>query len=344
MSLSATGRPPRIGACLSLSGRYAMFGTQAGHGLRTWASLDGAAELVVIDDRSEPDRIAPVLSELANRCDLLLGPYSTQLMRATNKVVADLDKLVWNHGGSGDDVETAAPGHVVSVPAPTSRYAEPFVRMVASDAQRVPLWLRSGRGRFGAQVIDGAERVAAQLGLGTRRLLPGDGLPSGRSAPWDFFCAATFPDDVATVREVLELPRPPRLLGSVAAGVHEFGRSLPHAHGVYGIAQWLPGRRTTARVGPSEEAFLRRYAELGGGVPGYPAVQAAAAAALAAHCARAVGDLSRAALWSAATSLRTTTLLGRFAVDPATGAQQAHQTVLTRWTTEGMSEVRYPAV
>lgn len=339
MSLSATGRPLQIGACLSLTGRYAMFGTQAADGLRSWSSLDGAAEVVVIDDRGEPGRISPALSELADRCDLLLGPYSTQLMRAANKVIADLDELLWNHGGSGDDVETAVPGHVVSIAAPTSRYAEPFVRMLARDDPQVPLWLRSGRGRFGTQVIDGAERIAAQLGLSTHRLLPDDCLPCEQAASWNFFCAATFPEDVASVRDVLDLPRPPRMLGAVAAGVREFGRVLSRSHGVYGIAQWLPGRRATAQVGPSEEAFLRRYAEVTGHVPDYPAVQAAATAALATHCARTARDLSRTALWSAATSLRTTTLLGRFAVDPITGAQRDHRTVLTRWTAGAMSAV-----
>jgi substrate-binding family protein len=327
---------PRIGACLSLTGRYGMFGTQAADGLRCWASLDGEAEIVVIDDHSEPGQVAPALRELANGCDLLLGPYSTQLMRAANQVVADLDTLLWNHGGSGDDVETAMPGHVVSVLAPTSRYAEPFVRMTAEAAAPAPLWLRSGRGRFGTQVIDGAERIAARLGVRTHRLSPDDLLPSDRTDHWDLFCAAAFPEDVATVRDALDLPHPPRTLGAVAAGVHEFGRALPHGRGVYGVAQWLPGGRGGASVGPQEDAFLRQYAN-DGGVADYPAVQAAAAAALAAHCARTAGDLSRAALWSAATSLRTTTLLGPFAVDPITGAQRALRMALTRWTADGLS-------
>lgn len=327
----------RIGACLSLTGRYAMFGAQAAHGLRSWASLDGAAEIVVIDDRSEPSGVASALPDLANGCDLLLGPYSTRLMRAANKVVADLDKLLWNHGGSGDDVQTAVPGHVISVLAPTSRYAEPFVRKIATNPARAPLWLRSGRGKFGTQVIDGADRIASQLGVPTHRLSPDELLPSDQTDHWDFFCAATFDEDVATVRDALDLRCPPRTLGAVAAGVHEFGRAVPRSRGIYGIAQWLPRRGGAARVGPSEDVFLRQYAQASGDVPDYPAVQAAATAALASHCARMSNDLSRTALWSTATSLHTTTLLGSFGVDPFTGAQRDHQTVLTRWTAGGMS-------
>ena len=56
------------------------------------------------------------------RSDLLLGPYFTVLRRAADDMAAEAGWLVWNHGGSGDDVETAHPGHVVSVLTPTSRY------------------------------------------------------------------------------------------------------------------------------------------------------------------------------------------------------------------------------
>src|SRR5580698_4505747 len=118
----------RVGACLSLSGRFARFGQQAARGLETWAALDGAAEVIVEDDRSDPDALEAAMHRIAGRCDVLLGPYSTLLMRRAGRVAAEWGHLVWNHGGSGDDVEAAHPGHVVSVLTPTSRYAEPFLR------------------------------------------------------------------------------------------------------------------------------------------------------------------------------------------------------------------------
>ena len=123
----------RIGACLSLSGRFAQFGRQAAQGLETWRSLDGAAEILVEDDCSDRRTLEAVLPGVAARCDILLGPYSTQLMRAAGRMAAESGWLVWNHGGSGDDVEGAHPGHVVSVLTPTSRYAEPFLLQLASE-------------------------------------------------------------------------------------------------------------------------------------------------------------------------------------------------------------------
>ena len=79
----------RIGACLSLSGRFAQFGRQAALGLEAWRSLDGAADILVEDDRSDRRTLEAVLPGVAARCDILLGPYSTQLMRAAGRMAAE---------------------------------------------------------------------------------------------------------------------------------------------------------------------------------------------------------------------------------------------------------------
>ena len=81
-----------IGACLSLTGRYSRFGRQAADGLKAWRALMGDdVEVRVEDDGSDPERIAPDLRQLATECDLLLGPYSTQLMREAGRAIAELD-------------------------------------------------------------------------------------------------------------------------------------------------------------------------------------------------------------------------------------------------------------
>jgi len=339
MSSPERGRPLRLGACLSLTGRYAMFGTQAARGLRTWAALDGNVELVIEDDRGEPTELMSRLPEVATRCDLLLGPYSTHLMRAANRVISDLDHLLWNHGGSGDDVEAAVPGYVVSVLTPTSRYAEPFLRMLADRPTRAPVWLVSGRGGFARQVLDGAEMIATALGLRTERVGSPVRPPNPTDTEWSLFCAASFADDVDTVRRALALPNPPRIIGAVAAGVHEFGRAVRTPNGIYGIAQWSPGRVETTELGPDEADFLGAYGAHPGSdrpSPDYPAVQAVAAAVIATHCARATGSVKREVLWDAAVRLRTSTLYGAFGIDPVSGAQRAHRTVLTRWNEAGL--------
>ena len=61
-SQTALGRRRlRVGACLSLSGRYDRFGRQAARGLDVWRPLDGAADLIVEGDRSDPRTLETAL-------------------------------------------------------------------------------------------------------------------------------------------------------------------------------------------------------------------------------------------------------------------------------------------
>ncbi|HUR01559.1 MAG TPA: ABC transporter substrate-binding protein [Nonomuraea sp.] len=317
----------RLGACLSLSGTYARFGGQAQLALDIWRSTADAVDLLIEDDRSDPERVETLLPRLSAECDLLLGPYSTLLMRRAGTIAAAMDRLIWNHGGAGDDVETAHPGHVVSVLTPASRYAEPFVRHLAAQQGLHPLWIVQGKGSFGRQVAGGAERLAHTLGMRTVRS------PTPESC--DLFCAGSFEHDVRTVTYARSLPTPPRSVCAVAAGVREFGEAVGDPVGVYGVGQWFPSGGDRVELSMAEDDFLTAYVERAGSLPDYPAVQAVAAAAISTHCARQAGSTARAALWSAATALETTTLFGAFKVDPRTGAQVGHQAAFIRWDAEG---------
>src|SRR6266496_4519621 len=62
----------RVGACLSLSGKYARFGRQAACGLDAWRSLDGSADLLVEDDHSDRHTLEAVMAHVA------AGPASNQ--------------------------------------------------------------------------------------------------------------------------------------------------------------------------------------------------------------------------------------------------------------------------
>lgn len=318
---------------MSLSGRFSPFGRQAARGLRVWASLDGQADVLIEDDTSDVRRLQALLPGVAATSDLLLGPYSTVLMRAAGDMAADSGWLLWNHGGSGDDVETAHPGHEVSVLTPTSRYMEPFVSYLATEAGLTPaLRIAHGKGRFGRQVARGAESYARQLGFthvstGSAVAILADDLPED----WILITAGTFEDDTETVTRARGLTRPPRVTCAVAAGVREFGKAVERPDGTFGIAQWFKGNGHMALVGPGERDFLDAYYAAADEMPDYPAIQAAATASLAVHCARQTGSTDRELLWPAATAMDTSTLYGAFKIDQATGAQVNHRTTLTRW-------------
>lgn len=285
------------------------------------------------DDGSDPDRVAGALARVARGCELLLGPYSSELMRAAGRAMEDVDGLLWNHGGSGDDVQALCAGRIVSVLAPTSRYADPFVRARARDADRGSLWVVRGRGRFARQVAAGAVRQAKRVGTPVvdKRADERGAWRDDAPETWDLFSVGTFEDDAAIVNDARSAPRSPRTICSVAAGVRDFATVVDDPAGVYGIAQWFPGRGARPEVGPTEREFVTAYRRVANASPDYPAVQAAAAGALALHCAHLAGSTERGGMWAAATGLDTTTLYGDFRIDPTTGVQLGHAPVLVRW-------------
>jgi hypothetical protein len=194
------------------------------------------------------------------------------------------------------------------------------------------LWVVRGRGRFARQVAAGAVAQAEQDGLQAIEKRAGEGF-SFEDAPaaWDLFCAGTFEDDVTIVKAARSAEKPPRAICSIAAGVQDFASEVDGVDGIYGIAQWFPGVAERPELGPAEEDFLAAYSDVAHGRPDYPAVQAAAGAVLATHCAEIAGRLDRRALWEAAVGLDTTTLVGGFKIDSSTGAQIKHTTVLLQW-------------
>lgn len=342
MTTSVGRRRLRIGACLSLTGRYARFGTQAARGLETWQALDGDADLVIEDDRSDRQTLEKVIYRVAQRSDVLLGPYSTQLIRTAGRIAAEEDWLLWNHGGSGDDVEAAHPGHLVSTLTPTSRYAEPFLQHLADNHDGTKLWIAQGKGSFGRQVAEGAESQAQKLDIDATRIDATNGLAEiDHSIRWNLFSAGTFEDDVDLVKQAQDHANPPQMICAVAAGVRDFANMVHSPVGVFGVAQWFPGSsQENPTLGPTEATFLAKYASLTeGATPDYPAVQAAATAVLATQCARQAGSTAHEDLWSAAMNMDTTTLFGEFGADPSSGAQIKHRMVLLGWTPHGLTAI-----
>lgn len=332
--MTGNGNAPKllVGACLSLSGQFARFGTQAAHALRAWANLRGNLDLLIEDDESSKRTLENVLPGVAAHCDVLLGPYSTQLARRAAQLAAQEDWLLWNQGGSGDDIETNYPGHCASILTPTSHYADPYLRLLAT-MDSAELRIVAGIGSFGRHITDGARGLASELGISVHVVTANEFatdvfMPDGE---WHLLSVGRFEDDIDTVLRAQTLTNPPRSICAIAAGVHEFSEHVGNSDRIFGIAQWFPGDPTPPTLGPVEADFLHAYIADAGATPDYPAIQAVAGAIVAEHCAAVADSTSRNELWTVAASLDTRTLFGEFRIDPATGAQEKHTTALLQW-------------
>ena len=79
----------RVGACLSLTGRFGRFGRQAAHGLMAWQLLtDAEVEFQIEDDGSDPDQFSARIRSCGVSQRPASGPYWTQLMREAGQAIA----------------------------------------------------------------------------------------------------------------------------------------------------------------------------------------------------------------------------------------------------------------
>ena len=306
-------------ATISLSGPLALQGRQAARGLEMWAS-DDQIDLEIVDDAGDPATVSDVYqSWLSAGTDLMLGPYGSNLVRRVGPITSGEGVLLWNHGGSADDLTRPL---VVPIPAPASSYFSEAVGL----AHRLGLGrvvLARGPGRFAAAVAAGARERSAELGLTFRTVDLSHWSVEGAMDDTALLIVGTFTADVALVRKVITGTRP-GLLGCVAAGLLDFGDRLGSAsEGIVGPTQWVSSQ-TTPKVGPAASDFKLRYQRTYGESPGYTAVQAAAAGFLSAEAYRRGYDHDRVRQW------RTTTLLGTFALDES-WRQVGHTPITIEW-------------
>ncbi|MGH2694348.1 MAG: ABC transporter substrate-binding protein [Actinomycetota bacterium] len=343
-----------LAAPLSLSGRYAFQGRLAAVGLAQ-AAKDVARrgglllgdqrlipEVAIIDDESTRAGTRRALEKIA-RADLLIGPYGSDLVREAGSWVGQRGRVLWNHGGSADDVQRL-PG-VISVASPASNYFPPILEALAQSLPQARVLLAVGRGSFPEEVAKGAHEAASRLGMDVVTVAHGE---VSASPDADVLLGAgTFVEDVALIGH---LRRRPAAVGAVAAGIGSFHVVLGAvADGVLGPSQWEESARFAVDLGPRHmdvlrglraELVARRQAGLALGHIEYLTAQAYATALMAMQCATEAGGTDDEALLGTAGRLRCTTFFGRFGLGED-GRQSDHDMLVVQWQ-EGLKRVVWP--
>ncbi len=257
---------------------------------------------------------------LTEGVDILLGPYGSGMVRRVAPLVCERGLVLWNHGGSADDLARL---HLASVAAPASTYFHQAMQVVVEEGLSEVVFVH-GKGRFGRAVADGGHYSARRLGLRSRIGGKEAWRPEGRLGGAAVFFSATFDDDVELVTGLVQSGRPVGLVGCVAAGIDAFGDRLGDlAEGVVGPVQWFPDDRDPD-VGPSGSEFARRFSADHGRGPDYVAAQAAAAGYLAGEAFRRGLPGDGVGRW------RTSTMLGPFCLD-RNWRQVGYTPVAVRW-------------
>jgi len=341
---------------MSLTGRYGHLGRLAAAGLQQVVedvSLGGGVrvggralmpEVVVFDDGGTRAGVRHALDVLA-RADMIVGPYGSDLVVEAARWAEERSRVLWNHGGSADDVQRLS--GVVSVPAPASHYFAPVLDAVSAQMPGARVLVATGRGGFGNSAAAGAIEAAGRLGMKVVAMVRNDEVPD-RPDVEILLAAGSFADDVALIRR---LRRRPPVVAAVAAGLGAFEAEV-RAEGVLAPSQWEEGARFHTDVGSrssdvvrSLRARISSLLEVGPNLRhiDYPAAQAYATGLIAIRCVQETGVVEDAALHAAAQRLHCITFFGRYGLGPD-GRQAEHAVLAVQWRKGGKRLVWPPSL
>lgn len=352
----SSSREVIVGLSVAVTGSLSRHGRQALDGARLWASYINqvggiaissrerrAVRLVWFDDESRIERARQNVSKLLTdeRVDLLLGPYGSATTLAVADVADRNGKILWNHGGSSDEIFSHGFRRLVAIASPASDYLRALPRWLATSRpslRRIAI-VHPARGTFGAQVARGVVEAATAAGefvTETVRYEPGAAIQAldeiRRLAPEVLVLAGRFDDDVLMMQARWRWPACVRQTAAVAAGIRAFWEELgDEAEGVIGCSQWEPTTVAADVHGPDSQWFMRSFRARFGGIPEYTAAASFAAGLVASECIRRAQSLDDDRLRAVADALDLTTFAGRFRIDPATGRQIGHRVLLIRW-------------
>jgi branched-chain amino acid transport system substrate-binding protein len=351
-------REIKIGLSISLSGRFQLQGQQALQGIRLWQSYINAQggiavgtgekrsiRLIWYDDRSQIScarkNVFWLLRE--DQVDVLLGPYSSSLTTALVEIAEEHKKVLWNYGGSSDEICRHSRRYLVGIASPASDYLRGLPHWLAEEfpaLSRICV-LYSGRGTFGWQVARGILESAAAVACQSVELVPIN-LPLQNHdtllrtlfdiGPEVVVLAGSFQDELGIMRIRHRWPGTVQRVAAVAAGVGDFCAELGQiADGALGPSQWEPGITFPNIAGPTSDWFLDSFQRQFGRPPDYIAAGSFAAGLVLTECIRHAGSLDDENLRDTASNLDCNTFYGRFRIDSRTGIQTGHRVLLIRW-------------
>lgn len=296
--------------------------------------------LVFYDDQSRASLARENTLRLLrqDRVDALFGPYSSGLTMTVAEVAHEHRKVLWNHGGSSDEVLNRDWQHVVSTATPASNYLRDLPCWLAGQApalRRIGI-VQSGRGTFASHVARGVAQAAASkystklvtyLALDVEVLLR----ELRELRPEVLVLAGSFEQEIEIMRARQRWPASIQVVAAVAAGVHAFHDELDRAAaGVIGPSQWEAHTSFPVDFGPDAVWFVRNFRQQFGREPDYTAAGSFGLGLIFRECVRQAGSLRDNDLRAAAAELDCNTFYGGFRVDSG-GRQIGHQILLIQW-------------
>ncbi|MXW22987.1 MAG: ABC transporter substrate-binding protein [Candidatus Dadabacteria bacterium] len=358
----------KIGLSATLSGRHAVQGRESLRGIKLFTdhlrsrggvkTRDGDSlvpELVFYDDSSVAEKTRENTRHLIekDRVDILLGPYSSSLTLACVEVAEKAKRVVWNYGGSLDDIPVRTRGKTVTAITEASSYFHAVVDMIHDrygEAAEITV-LRLEGSRFSHTVSEGALLRAEKLGIsaqvydfssGTKDFSSILDRAKGQGASC-VLCCGGMEDDINLAKWVSKNSADAFVVvATLAAAVNEFEKRLGReAEGFVSTSQWEPTLCVSVDFGPSPKEFSDEFARAYGYTPDYTAAQSYNMGLIIEKLIGKTGTTDEQTLLSEALHSRFTTFYGDFRIDPETLRQTGHRMLVTQWQ-DGEKKIVFP--
>jgi len=358
----------KIGLPATLSGRHAIQGRESFRGIKLFIDHVKASggiktggreflipDLVFYDDSSIPEKTREntLLLIEKDRVDILLGPYSSSLTLACVEAAEKAQRIVWNYGGSLDDISLQTRGRVVSSITEASSYFHPVVDMIYchfAEAAKISV-LRLAGSQFSKTVSEGAMLYAEKLGISASIYDFNSGTRDFSSvlsriesqATSCVLCCGRMQDDINLAIWISKnFPDSLFMVATLAAAVNEFEKRLGQdANGFISTSQWEPTLSLSVNFGPSPKEFSEKFTHAYGYIPDYIAAQSYNMGLIIKKFIQETGGLDEKALWHEALRSRFTTFYGDFLTDQKTFRQIGHRMLVTQWQ-NGEKKIVFP--
>lgn len=361
MVLTAFGqeKPPiRIGATISLEGKYREPSLMLRNGLELWAKqvnergglLGRPVKLILYDDQSKAELVRQLYEKLVkeDKVDLVFSPYGSDLTMVASEVTERHQFVMMGAAVSGEAVFQRGYKYIFGVYAPAGRYLIGFLDLMARQGLgSVAIIYENSPFNIGA--AKGGQEWADRFGIKVNYFkaynqgpaeLPALLTEALSTAP-DGLILCAYPGDCYELLKLLQAARSrPQALCMTIGPAHPlfYEQAGSIAEGVFGPSQWEPDTRLPFS---GSKEFIENYKNFTQQMPSYHAASAYAAAQVLEGAITQTQSLNQKKIRDYILTLDTATVLGRFRVDPM-GMQVGHNSILIQWQ-NGKKEIVYPS-
>ena len=343
---TAQEKPLVVGAVVSETGAHAAAAADYRKGLVLWAE-QAKVDLQLKDDASEAAKTGTAYAELIKAgAQVLIGPYGSAATLTGAAEAERARRVMLNAAGPSGQVHKRQPRYVFQTSPPYTAYAD-GVLAVAREAHAESIYIvardDAGSREMAEAALDLARKLAfrhAELEIysgGTVDFLPQLYKAMGVHADaWVAFGEARDGGDM--VKTLKGQGYEPRVI---------YVRASPDPRFIQRVgqdAEFVLGSKEYDARFPTQgnEAFVKAFKAKWSATPGPLAAAAYAAGTVLAQGVRRAGSADGAKLRAVLATMEIETVLGRYKVDPATGAQIGMKPAITQ-TVRGRSEAIWPA-